>query len=141
MAEENNINDAAKSQEPGTSENQDSMENNGRMFSQNEVNAIIRDRLARERAKTPADEREQALSARESKLDCREYITEKQYPSSLLDVFNTDDLEAFKTSVEKLTKAFPAFFEKQTDSGTGGSVGAYRRKLSFDDSIAAAFKP
>ena len=46
-----------------------------RTFTQEEVNRIVADRLARERAKSEpslADEREQALKAREAKLDCRE---------------------------------------------------------------------
>ncbi len=49
----------------------------GRTFTQEEVNRIVADRLAREKAKaepSPADEREQALKAREAKLDCREYL-------------------------------------------------------------------
>lgn len=143
MTEENNINNAAESQEPGASENQGSTEDSGRMFSQDEVNAIVRDRLARERAKTSSqsEDIEKTLAVREARLDCREYIADKQYPSALLDVFNTDDAEAFKTSVEKLVKAFPAILGKQTASGTGGAFPPHRRRVTIDDPIAAAFKP
>lgn len=116
----------------------------GRTFTQDEVNAIVRDRLAREREKASPqdDERERDLSARESRLDCREYINENKYPSALLDVFRTDNAETFKESVEKLVKAFPGILGKETPMGTG-SVGNFRRDRSgstIDDPIAAAFK-
>ena len=56
-------------------------ETGGRMFTQEEVNRIVSDRLARERAKaepSPLDEREAAIKARESALDCKEYLGIKQ---------------------------------------------------------------
>ena len=48
-----------------------------RMFTQDDVNRIISERLARERQKTEPsaiDEREIQLKARESRLDCRDYL-------------------------------------------------------------------
>ncbi len=49
-----------------------------RTFTQDEVNRIVSDRLAREREKLTGqakkDEREKALEAREARLDCREYL-------------------------------------------------------------------
>ena len=115
----------------------------GRTFTQDEVNAIVRDRLAREREKvSQPNERERDLSAREARLDCREYIAGKSYPAALLDVFSTDNADAFKESVEKLVKAFPGILGKETPMGTGSS-GNFRRNRSsstIDDPIAAAFK-
>ena len=115
----------------------------GRTFTQNEVNAIVRDRLAREREKgSQPNERERDLSAREARLDCREYIVEKSYPAALLDVFSTDNADTFKESVEKLVKAFPGILGKEIPMGTGSS-GNFRRDRSgstIDDPIAAAFK-
>lgn len=135
MAEETMIN--TEGQNATTAET----EEKGRMFTQDEVNAIIRDRLTRERAKSPVDEREQALSARESKLDCREYIAGKKYPAALLDIFSTDDTEAFKVSVDKLIEAFPAIVGEERPAGTG-SIGNFpRNRNHISDPVAEAFKP
>ncbi len=111
----------------------------GRTFTQDEVNAIVRDRLAREREKaTPQDdERERDLSARESRLDCREYINENKYPAALLDVFDTSNAEAFKESVKKLVNAFPQITsaprQQYAPSNPAGD-------FYTTDPIAAAFK-
>lgn len=116
-----------------------------RTFTQEEVNRIVADRLARERAKnepTPADEREQALKAREAKLDCREYLDAQGYPAALLDVLDSSDAAKFKAAVEKLVKAFPALIEAQRPIREGWKPGESTHKGgSGSDLIAAAFKP
>lgn len=77
-----------------------------RLFTQEEVNHIVRDRLAKDRAKrTPAEpteveKREAALTARESRLSCREHLLDNGLPSSLLDAFDTSDVEKFKKAVD-----------------------------------------
>ena len=43
-----------------------------------------------------------ALKARESKLDCREYLIEKKYPTELLDILDISDVEKFKTAADKI---------------------------------------
>ena len=114
-----------------------------RTFTQEEVNRIVADRLARERAKaepSPADEREQALKAREAKLDCREYLDAQGYPAALLDVLDSSDTDKFKAGVEKLVKAFPAI--TGTIRREGWKPGESTHKGgSGSDPIAAAFKP
>lgn len=113
-----------------------------RTFTQEEVNRIVADRLARERAKaepSPADEREQALKAREAKLDCREYLDAQGYPAALLDVLDSSDTAKFKASVEKLVKAFPAI--TGTIRREGWKSGEGGRLSGGPDPIAAAFKP
>ena len=82
-------------------------ETGGRMFTQEEVNRIVSDRLARERAKaepSPLDERDAAIKARESALDCKEYLGTKQYPPELADILDTSDAERFKATVDKLAQ-------------------------------------
>lgn len=93
-----------------------------RLFTQEEVNHIVRDRLAKDRAKrapaepTEAEKREAALTARESRLSCREHLLDNGLPSSLLDAFDTSDVEKFKNAVdvvsgliaERATGAAPA---------------------------------
>lgn len=52
----------------------------GRTFTQEEVNQIVSNRLAQERAKgepTEAEKRESEIAAREAALACREYISQK----------------------------------------------------------------
>ncbi len=91
--------------EPTTPTVEDKNGEQGRMFTQDEVNRIISERLARERAKSepsPTDEREQALKVREAKMDCREYVAETGFPAELLEIFDTSDFEAFKATVERL---------------------------------------
>lgn len=116
-----------------------------RTFTQEEVNRIVADRLARERAKaepSPADEREQALKARESKLDCREYLSGEKLPAELADILDTSDAEAFKANVKRLA----GLFHSGRPSGsvmrisTGGPLGD-SGATGKGDAIADAFKP
>ena len=114
-----------------------------RTFTQEEVNRIVADRLARERAKaepSPADEREQALKAREAKLDCREYLNAQGYPAALLDVLDSSDTAKFKAAVDKLVKAFPAITGKIIREGWKPGEGS-RLMSGSPDPIAAAFRP
>ena len=73
----------------------------GRMFSQEEVNEIVRTRLERERKKyepkepTEAEKREAALTARESRLQCKEHLQDMQLPYELLDILDTSDYTKF----------------------------------------------
>lgn len=113
-------------------------------FTQEEVNNIVQERLARERAKnepTPAEVRERELAARESAMTCKEYIAEKNYPKELLELFDTADQEQFKKKVEKMAELFPDIFTDPSKKpfiftrGTNGGAG-----LGDSDPIAEAFK-
>lgn len=87
----------------------------GKTFTQEEVNHIVSDRLARERAKTetPATPtREQELDAREAALHVRELVADGTYPAAFLDVLDTSDFDKFKAAADKLIKAFPALSPK-----------------------------
>lgn len=118
----------------------------GRMFTQDEVNKIVSDRLARDREKRSTqqqdDEKETALKARESRLDCREYLSEKKYPAELLDVLDTSDVEHFKAAADKIHAMF----------GLESKAARFVDTRRFDDSrphqggihidpISEAFKP
>lgn len=82
----------------------------GKMFTQDEVNKIVSERLARDREKRSTqqqeDTKELALKARESKLDCREYLSEKKYPAELLDILDTSDFEKFKAAADKIQSVY-----------------------------------
>ena len=83
-----------------------------KMFTQDEVNRIVSERLSREReklAQQPKEdereialrERERALEARESKNRCEDYLREinmsTKYRDDFLDVLDTSDFDKFKT--------------------------------------------
>ena len=144
MDQENTQSQAANTQ-PEVSGNQAQ----GKTFTQEEVNNIVRERLARERAKaepSQPDQREQDLTARENALVCREYIAEKKYPKELLEFFPTDNAEQFKASVEKLLKTFPSLRPgaPRIVAPTGMrvcSAGEHGTGGVSDWSIADAFKP
>ena len=157
MTEERKANEATQEQNNATRA-ETSGQAQGRTFTQDEVNAIVRDRLAREREKAnpQTDEREQEISAREKAvsdrenlLACKEYISQHKYPESLLKLYNTENIENFKTNVEKLIREFPYIAEGytgvrvQTQSdepfqivSTGGSHG---HGLEPDSDLARAF--
>ena len=83
----------------------------GKLFTQDDVNRIVSERLARDRAdraaaSSPADDRERDLKARESRLDCREYLSSKSYPAELLDILDTSDVDKFKASADRLRELF-----------------------------------
>ena len=81
-----------------------------KMFTQEEVNNIVSERLKRDREKREgaqtANEKEQALNDRENRLSCREYIVEKGYRMELLDILSTADVNQFRASADKLYEIY-----------------------------------
>lgn len=84
----------------------------GRTFTQDEVNRIIQERLARDRtARNEPDQnaqREKELTERENRLTCREYLSAQKLPEALMDIFDTADAERFQASIEKLIEMYPS---------------------------------
>ena len=70
-------------------------------FTQEQVNQIISDRLARDRAKGEAAlaEREQQLAQRELLLTAREKLTENGLPVELVDALNVSSPEALEKAL------------------------------------------
>lgn len=76
-----------------------------RTFTQEEVNRIVSERLARERSKsepTPEEQKSRELDARESQLDCKEFLINNNYPTELIDVIDTSNTEEFKIKAKKI---------------------------------------
>lgn len=119
----------------------------GKLFTQDEVNRIVSDRLARDRADRAAapsqeDERELALKAREARLDCRDYLDSKKYPAALLDVLDTGDVEKFKAAVGVMVSKFPAITRPaETPPPYAAGTGTQPPPPGLRDSLAAAFRP
>lgn len=114
---------------------------NEKLFTQADLDRIVGDRLARAKKDRANDEREAALKAKEARLDCREFLSDKKYPPELLDILPTADVDTFKASVEQLA----GLFRRMEDDGptirvdlTAPLTGNPGRSTT---PIADAFKP
>ena len=82
-------------------------EKEGKLFTQEEVNKIVQDRLKRQEKKEASEEekslesRTLSLDDREKKLDCKEYLMDKNYPMEMLEIIDTTDVEEFKRKADK----------------------------------------
>lgn len=81
-----------------------------RTFTQEEVNRIVQERLAKEKSKGTGntgdelDRRAAALDLRERKLTAREKLREKGLPEYLVDALNMETDETFQKSMEAVMK-------------------------------------
>lgn len=100
---------------------QTAVEEQGKTFSQEDVNRIVGERLAKEKAKNDADwqQREQDLQRRELHMTAKEYLSEKNIPVELLDALNYTDEETLQKSVEIIEK----FIEEKAQEATPKFVG------------------
>lgn len=113
--------------------------NGGKMFTQEDVNRIVSERLAREREKPVDDEREKNLKAREARLDCRDYLDSKKYPVKLLDLLDHSDVEKFKAAADAMIEGFPGIMQEDPvppPYSAGAGTGGFGH-----NAIADAFKP
>ena len=142
-----------------TEELQGGIDQNGqqkeKLFTQEQVNEIVKKRLAKvkqqEGAEPPEDysekstkltEKEAELTAKENRLNCQEYVIEKGYPKELLDTLDTTDVEKFKERADMLNgiygkKEVQPFGSAEFDgvgSGTIKDAFAYGRKHKPDTS-------
>lgn len=119
-----------------------------RMFTQDDVNRIVSERLARERQKTEPsaiDERETQLKARESRLDCRDFLEglvkggkAASGVTGLIDVLDTTDKEKFQKTVNALLEL--GAFNPQLEPLRIPPVD-YHGGPDTEHLIADAFKP
>lgn len=107
-------------------------------FTQDEVNRIVQERLARaknsqqdnsqlaEKEKSLND-REAALLVRENNMKCHEFITDRGYSKEFLDILDTQDPEKFQEQAEKLVnlgvgvKHYPGTTENPRNSRMPGT--------------------
>lgn len=82
-------------------------------FTQEDVNRIIQERLAKEKAKSNGEadlaKREQELAQRELRLSARESLTGKGLPTELLDALNCTDKETMEKSIATVEKIFNGY--------------------------------
>lgn len=78
-------------------------------FTQEEVNKIVQERLARERGKMPTEaekaleEREKAIAAKEREIAFRATMKSKGIPEEVYDALNCTSEDTFKKSLEILS--------------------------------------
>lgn len=97
-------------------------------FTQEEVNRIVQERLAREKKKATdqgttesnegKDEHETSVDLRENRVECREFIAEKGYKKELLDILDTSNAETFKSQAQRLAEVFADQKEAKSYPGT-----------------------
>lgn len=112
---------------------QDHQENQeNRTYSQQEVDDIVRKRLARERRKYEREfsenetDREKALNARELKIIAREKLVDAGMPSSLADVLKYEDEETLEAAISAV-----ANYKKEPDKAWGERMGAHGFKPDY----------
>lgn len=79
-------------------------------FTQDDVNRIVSERLAKEKAKSSGEadfaKREQELAQRELRMSAKELLSEKSLPVQLLDALNCTDEETMEKSVATIETVF-----------------------------------
>ncbi|WP_310605079.1 capsid assembly scaffolding protein Gp46 family protein [Anaerosporobacter sp.] len=112
MADESTNKNADPAAEQGTGD---------KTFTQEDVNRIVGERLAKEKAKTNNDteisKREQELEQRELRLTAKEVLIEKELPVQLLDALNCTDKKTMEKSIatiETIFNDYKANVTKQT---------------------------
>ena len=71
-------------------------------FTQEQVNAIVSDRLERDRKKQTEEmsKKEQELAQREFRLNSRQKLIDRGYPESILDALNCSSEDAFNKALD-----------------------------------------
>lgn len=81
-----------------------------KLFTQEQVNEIIKKRLGRQKEENAnvqeLETRAAELTKRESRLSCKEYVLKKGYPAELLDIIDTSDVDTFKQKADKASNIF-----------------------------------
>lgn len=116
--------DMTKTSNGGTQTGTDGIQG-GRTFTQEEVNRIVQERLAKEKGKGTGnagddlDKRAADLDLRERKLAAREKLHENGLPDYLADALNMNTDEDFQKSLEAILK-----MRGEAGSGPGSFIGS-----------------
>ena len=118
----------------------------GKTFTQEDVNRIVQERLAKERSKAAGNgddelsKRAAELDMRERKLNAREALKKEGLPDYLVDALNMNTEEDFQKSMEaikKLKGESPAI--GRVAIGTCDLIGKVVKDNSRHDSLRDAF--
>lgn len=145
MEDNNNINQNANpAANQGTGE---------KTFTQEDVNRIVSERLAKEKAKNSGEadfaKREQELVQRELHMTAKELLSEKGLPVQLFNALNCTDEETMKKSISTIEKVFndyksnvqqPVFKGFQPGASTPTPEGMDITKMGYNDLLRTAMK-
>lgn len=111
-------------------------------FTQDEVNRIVQERLAKEKGKgeTELQKRMQELDMRERKMNATQRLRENGLPDYLVDALNMETDEAFNASIDaviKMQKESKA--EEPKVIGHGDLIGRIGGLNNHTDPIRKAF--
>jgi len=100
-------------------------------FTQDDVNRIVQERLAKDREKASKElgEREQELAQREFRLNSRQKLIEKGYPETLLDALNCSSEEAFNKALGIIDGLMEERLAAKKDDEKQAQLEAQRAKL------------
>ncbi|MGI6014227.1 MAG: hypothetical protein ACOX7K_08110 [Oscillospiraceae bacterium] len=126
-----------------------SVEEVEKTFTQDDVDRIVRDRLARERERINGmineDERiRMELAASRMKLDAAATLSKQGYPHELLDLLDYSNTDACQKSLDKVCSVFDTAVKLEIDrifraNGRVPSIGT--TTLSSNDKLRDAFRP
>lgn len=115
-----------------------------KLFTQEEVNKIVRERLARAKNlpdTSEHDRREQALNERELRLDAREKLADAEIPKELLPLVRCGNKEEMEESI----KLISTYFKNSSDrpyrimsTGVGSGPSSVTGKETGSDEIRKA---
>ena len=95
----------------------------GKTFTQDDVNRIVQERLAKERGKgtEELDRRSAELDKREFNLKAREMLLSKGYSADLLDALNCESEETFNKSLETIERLFGGTSQRDIEAAKNRS--------------------
>ena len=122
----------------GTQTSTEGIQQNGKTFTQDDVNRIVQERLAKEKSKTQTadendarmaelDKREAELKAKEQRFTVLSAVREAGYPDELADVIRGDNENDLKKSLETINK----IIEERTPRGWSKELEDKRSRIVF----------
>ncbi len=115
-------------------EGQGTSQTNERMFTQDEVNRIVQDRLARVKVANEPDQRELDLQSRELALYARERIEENGLDKTLADELKGMD----KATIDKVIKIIASMAQRMNEPIRNAVGPTNGKAMGSDASIRAA---
>ena len=104
-------------------------------FTQEQVNAIVSDRLARDRQKQSEEmsKKEQELAQREFRLNSRQKLIDRGYSESLMDALNCSSEEAF----DKALDIIDSLIKERTPSKVQAELEKNRARFTTPVNLSA----
>lgn len=117
-----------------------------RTFTQEDVNRIVGERLAKEKAKGETDfsKKEQELVQRELRLSAKEMLSSRNLSMQLIDALNCTNKESLEKSIEIIEKVFNENKKEASIAKIKGAVPADPKnrldEVNSDDNQDAALR-